>query len=1282
MVKSQFAALLGLLVMVLLALPVFAQQAPAAHMVVLPLERTNYFVGENIPLAVSNAKAPYQLSLIDAAGQTALAAKRGTTAVWRLETGKLAPGQYTVAIDGQPTGVTIGLTSPLRPSCAALTDEWLPWPNSPAERAALRDKLRESGVNAVMADGQSEIGRYTTADALAEARTMFFLNPYTRPMSFNGARVYAPELQTYRHRLALCAQANGRYPTFGGYYYDWDPVGPFGRDGLLIYWNWNDQTAALRNYISRSNQAIYDQFTARTGLKAPTQTEYIQYCISIGHPEFAPAFDLPTYKWIMELGKTMKPLPKDELAALEKRIDAWSSYLMGLYGENYAGHNTVVHDTIPSLRNTTSLNIDHCAVKGGQWHPDAYAPLDFRYITAWNDQIAGPDYTFQWLFSAGILDMGRKPDQPTWVGSSLGTVDNLANYPGKFLRMAGHNLAYGGRGLGFALEGFSTVLGGMNGETYWQNIKGKSGGEDLIAGREFLNRFAPLSAACTDVRTVGILYSKWQMGRQYLAQGMDTPQYNAFTTLARLGYTPRFITEDEILAGGLNSMKTLVVVNQNVALPADVLTRLAAFTRTGGRILRDKSSTVELPKAEIMDIAMPYARPGKPHNWGSPSITRTPHAILGEQRYAELAPAMLQALGNATRTPLVAKSGAGARVSTFALNGGADAVYVVAVDDAVKDNQSDWLRLDEELLPNGVVKGALYDLTAEKALGAVAPVTCRFQDLTARLYGVLARPVKSIDLRANQTVTGGSALIISMQFIATDGKPLKAAIPFYLTLARPDGTVEGEYYRATDIMGNCLVVVPMGSNATPGTWTIAARSLLDGMTATLPVTVKAGKTPAPQPVEENVIVRGGEQLKALLAKKPALVLPVFNTPAAPVLVSVAEEAKKSLAAQGISVDVRVNPTVSTYLMAYDPDAAAQAENARAERGETIGKMRVTTVNRNDYFGTLSGYIFGKPVILLDLVGTKDANGKPVASNEMTSGLSANGMLWPAVSDVFPGKGKATVQIVKNAFQLGVDAIVVQATDPEGLLAGVRALNKLPADWITPGVEGARATLLQQFSIGKPTAAFFSGIGFTANGLKTGSAPQPLALKFPGAQPPLAAEVKPFAPEPYATHILPATLAAADLVTYYQIDGKFMECSTPGGNWPGDTRFQDAVLIKVDAGAGGQTSITLDGVFRYSDRKPTSQSTWEELLALYNAQPHPRLPQAFDVYLDGKLIGSLTTVATGEKEVSVQLNPPQSAREEVAVRISGTVPLPAGVHELLLAHKNIVDGKIEKVTIGK
>jgi len=1255
--------------------PLIAEQTIVPPRVVLPMERTQYFIGEAIPIAVRDAGQGYTLEIIDAAGRVVAISGATSVASWRLDTTKLAAGQYEIQLDGRPSGVEIGVYSPLRTSCAALTDEGQPNPTTREQTLHFRRALRDSGINAFLATDYHDTGsgRYHQHDLLAPSGAMLFVNPYTHATENYPAHVYPPEINGMRQRMALCAQANGRYPTFGGFEYGTDVCGFLSRTDLLKYWGWGGQENALRSYLHRSTQALSDDFIARTGLRPVTPEEYRRYCLATGHPEFAPA-EHPKSGWVTASAKKTPKLSEADRDKLAQRIDAWSHYLMGLYAESYTRDTAYLRTVMPSLRNTSSINLDHSTVREGQYTPSAYAPLDFRYMSAWNNSVASPDYNFQWLFSAGMMDIARRPDQPIWVGSSLGTVHYLANYPGKLQRVAAHNLAYGGTGLGMTIKGQSTVASGYTEATMWENIAGTAAADDLSGGRDFLKRFAPLRATCADAHPIAVLFSRTQFGRQQLSLTLDTPLFNIFTALARLGYTPRFITEEEIAAGGLPSSQALVVVNQSVPLPAAVMAQLSSFAEHGGRIFTDHSSTVSLPAAVRLDIGMPYAHPEHTSDWQVRDLPVLPHALLCEQRYAEIAPALLSGLGDAARTPLISERGAAAMISTFQFAGGPDARYIVAVDDAIESNQANWLRTTERLLPNGGVKGALYDLTAERALGPVAPVTCACTDLTARVYGLLARPVTGIDLRATQTVVEGDDLRLSVRFIGADGQPVRAAIPFYLTLTQPDGTCAQELFRATDCQGNFFLRWPVAANAMPGAWALTVHSQLDGMIANLPITIRLGKNPSPLEPINGVVMRGNAQIAAQLVPGATFVLPIFDSFHHQELLAVAKELKAALAEWNVKVEIREHPKFSTYVVGYDPTEDEQRENARALDGETIGRMKVTTIDAHDWFSTQDGYVFGKPIILLDLTTSRD--------NEMAERLAGNGLVWPKVSPEFPGPGKATVQLVKSAFTFGVDALVIQAADINGLHAGARACCELPADWLTPGVEAARTTLLTQLGIGAAAPASGSRQGLTANGLLAGQRSQPLALHFSHQRPLSTGDIRRFLPAPKSIYALPATLTTEQLTTYSRREGSYFPGLATGSAPRGDRSAGSATLMKIEAHRPGAYTITLHGTFRYADTAfPHGLTDWNHLLADPLAPtPGVRGPMAFDVRIDGQPAGRLTHVVGGLLKTPDPTLP--TTLEEGVTEVSGVIPLTAGVHEILLIHRNISAGEISTVEIAR
>lgn len=1286
-----------------------AQGSAVAPMLTLPLARTAYFVGETVPLALTAAAPGTELRLeaVNADGRTLL--YRGPAAALWLDTATLAPGDYTLEADGAVVLPRLTLTSPLRRSVASLQDEATPpdpqigRDTKPEERAEIARRhwdeqariLRESGLTTCVAMAVSDMGMASSLDTLARAGALLLANPDTRPTSFNPGTLMPLELDGMRQRLLLAAQANARYPNFAGFCYGWDTCGYAvgGRRQLLVYWGWADKTEALRNYIDAVDRFKTEEFTRRTGLQPVSEKDYIAYLLSIGQPALAPAIDLPTRLWVNELAQYAKPMPEAERAAFEKRLDAWSAYLMEMYGEVYGAYSAALRELDPSLRHTASVQIDHAPTRMGQYFPSAYAPLDLRYQSTWNDQVGGPDYLYQWLLTQGILDMGGRGGRPTWVSNALGAAHHRAAYPGKLTRVAAHGLAYGSTGIGFALEGFSNILGGMNRETNWDAMKGKAGEADLQAGREFIDRFAALALAGTARNGVGILFSRTQYGRQSIIPAFGSAPFITFVTLARLGYTPCFLTEEEIARGDFRGARTLVVLGQTVPLPAPVQKRLDAFVAGGGRIVADGNTTAALPGMRKLDYAFPLSAPGKPHNWGVPNMPAGENdTTLITRWYGELAPVLEAALGGQGRALLAPEHPAASAVSVFERHAGRDAAYVVAVNDSSVQSQADWCGLSETLVPAAGVAGTLYDLTEEKALGALAPVACDLRETTARVYAVLARPLAAIVPVASQRLRAGDTLGVQVEFRDAGKKRLAAVLPFHLAVLRPDGQLFREFYRATDTDGRFAMQLELPRNVPAGAWRIAVRSQLTGQVATLPVTVQpAADTPLAWPLRSPVVVREGAAVDAALADVKRVIVPVFDSPQADALAAAAEQVKRVLGKRGIAVDVWRQPQLGTYTLAYACTPEQTAENGRIDRGELIGQIRRLTVNANDWFSALSGYRCGTPVVLLDLPTPppEDPRKPPAPANPMAAALDRAGLLWPRASAAFPGAGGAVVQVVPWAFAPRVPAVIVQGADAAGLERGIAALAKpqAEAEPFTAGIRAVRAELWRQHGVAsapdvrlrRPPPRRESD-----KGLETAKAPVPFRISFPAERPPALGEQQPPARPAVAAQAIPATFLPEHYTVFYRAGGPWTESATAGMLVP-DLRFSEGIRLVLAVPQAARVKVVADGLFRYSDRRPCWQAQWEDILALRDELvPKQRRPMEIELLLDGQPAGRLAPSRVEEKEVQLYMGAgtgPKTAAEEVVTRLEGEVDLPAGRHELLLVHRHIVDGKLAMVGVG-
>lgn len=1289
--------------------------------IVLPLGRTAYFIGERVPLAVTG-DGSVRLEAVGPYGRVFL--HGGEPGPLLLDTFGLAAGTYNLEVDGKETDVTLTLTSPRRRSVGSLVDEYLPpdGPSlTPAEqkdpvRAArklreyndeLARTLRETGLSACVAMGASDMGRRSVLDTLARTGTLLLVNPDTRPTSFFPASVDPVEIEGMSQRMILTAQANSRYPNFGGFCFGWDAAG-FAEDNrkrLLAYWAWGAQTQALLGYIDREQKHRDDEFTRRTGLAPVTQEEYLAYLLSIGQPDFAPVIDLPSKRWIEEAARHHKPMPAGQRAEFEKRLDAHSRYLMELYDHSYSRCTANLRATDPALRYTSSVQLDHAPVRAGQYVPSAYRSLDLRYQSAWNDHAGGPDYSYQWLFTAALLNMGKN-GKPTWVCTAAGAASGRSEPPGKLVRVAAHNLAHGGSGVGFAHEAFSNVLGGLSKDVYWPRVRDRSAGEDVRSVREFLDRFAALAREGRGDHGVGILYSQSQYARQTATMSHGSTPFVALVALTRLGYTPRFVTEEELRDATPPDIRALLVLGQTVPLPAEVHASLAKFTAAGGRVFVDGSTSVEVPGAAKLGVTLPLGRPGKPHNWSAPN---TPAGLndtfLYESWHSELAPALATALSELGRGVFRSETGPATKTTLMQIDGGRDARYVVAVNDSHVGTQADWHQLRETIVPvQPGAEGVVYDCTDEKLLGKVGPLVCDLSRTTARVFAVLPRELTRIELAATQDVRGVRIVAIQVSFADAGGRRLEAVVPFHIELVQPDGKMAREFYRSTDAKGHFRMTLGMPTNAPAGEWSVKVRCQLTGRVASLPVRVRPPILwPPARPMRGKVIVREKAVIEKLLARPAKVGLPLF-TPQQAELLPVARKVQEVLARRGVEVEIwpqrpaqgvpgmtipglDAEPRdLATYWLAYDPGPTHRDENEQVDRGELIGKLRRTTINANDWYSAAGGYRAGRPLILLDLVGRTDAGGKAASDNPMSAQLQQLGALWPEVSEAFPGKGRAVVQMVHWAFGPKSPALLIQASDVEGLTTGAAALADLPEDVFTQSVRTARTSLWSQYHVGSRPAPTGPERA-TSWGLRTRDAPNPFAVTFRGAEPLPPEKVSRRAAPVREAAPVPGVIRPWLYVPYARDGDTFYETST-ASTLLTDLRFSDGVLLVVDVRKAGKTSVSADGVFRYSDRSPRTQAQWESVLALHRkVVPRERRAMEIEVRLGGQVIGKLAPARQGERDVPVETLPlhvaekPRTVREEVVLELSGEIDLPAGRQELLLVPANIVDGKMRRVRVG-
>jgi hypothetical protein len=196
-------------------------------------------------------------------------------------------------------------------------------------------------------------------------------------------------------------------------------------------------------------------------------------------------------------------------------------------------------------------------------------------------------------------------------------------------------------------------------------------------------------------------------------------------------------------------------------------------------------------------------------------------------------------------------------------------------------------------------------------------------------------------------------------------------------------------------------------------------------------------------------VRDPQNIKAFLAEKPEIVIPVFDA----ILLPMAKTLAAGLVKQGVAARIWENPPVVNYTLGYAVTDEERPNNEKVLRGEAIGDVQfrnmVNHVNGNFYGSAMTGFRYGKHILLLGIPG----------KNRVLDGVKASGLLW--TDRATEETGGALVQQLPWALGLRAETIVVMGADIVGVESGVKALLNLPvSDAVTDGVRKARSGVIQ------------------------------------------------------------------------------------------------------------------------------------------------------------------------------------------------------------------------------
>jgi hypothetical protein len=914
-------------------------------------------------------------------------------------------------------------------------------------------------------------------DALADGQILLWAQDATRPFSFNPPHSSPATDGEYRRRLVLGNAFRMRYPAFAGYLFDYDPCGygieDYNYNHLASYWGWGALAPQLKGYLDTQQQALIRTFKEETGFDALSADDAMRLAVAVRSPESMGYLDQPTRRWAYEIAARSPQMAPDALAQLKARGFAWYDAIMSLNGRRYTGYLGALRGLDPTLVHSTSNTINHSSPRAGNYHPSAYGPLDFRFVSVWDDQGGNPEHIYETALAATLLNGNRRSGQPLWIDTVFG------HLPGNHWRNALLLAGRGAQGTGYSFEMGSSLTYGERGRKMLETNSPQN--QEVALNARLMRQFGGLLTEARPSARAGLLYSKRQIAMTPYAQSYTDGMFKMLYLLSHVGLPPMLVTEEMLAGNGVpTDLDVIVVLEQHEALPGAAMRGLDAFVARGGRVVGDSASTVAWPFLEpSAALDLPFRDLG--HPWNTATAYNRGDQTVGDMRAlaAERGPHLRALLQDAIHhVPLDCSD---PDVAVCTLTGGT-ATFATVVNDSMLDFSrlfsdeaktggiyqrfvmgadhglgatSSWMPLHAALrlsprLGDGV---AVYDLFTRTRVqpvrrGGAQTIACDLTATSGRLYALYPAPVGVGTLAAQQTLRAGE--MVSIRYQATDarGAALPAVVPVELTLRGPQGEALSTLYRATRADGVLADSLPTGVFLPAGRCRLEVRQLLDGGGVALPVTVQAGVVP-PATLLTGATVRDPAAVRRFLATKPALVVPVF----APEMRPIAERVVAGLQQKGIAARVWLEPKTVPYALSYAVAPAEQPDNAAVDRGDAIGRVRFLNgrdhTNGNFYGSAFTGYRFGKPVVLLGLPG----------KNPVLDAVNASGLPWHDTATQSPGG--ALVQWLPQALSREADTLIVAAADLAGLEAGVQALLNPPAtDPVTDGVRAARQRVLR------------------------------------------------------------------------------------------------------------------------------------------------------------------------------------------------------------------------------
>ena len=299
-----------------------------------------------------------------------------------------------------------------------------------------------------------------------------------------------------------------------------------------------------------------------------------------------------------------------------------------------------------------------------------------------------------------------------------------------------------------------------------------------------------------------------------------------------------------------------------------------------------------------------------------------------------------------------------------------------------------------------------------------------FKECPGKIYAFLPAEIAKVELKTATQAKANSSASYEIGVVDAKGQIIDAAFPLQITFFDGSGARLLEVFRAADPGYSGAYQLPV--NLPSGNVKLKVRELISGKTAEASIAITSSEILPAQLDTAEVRIGDAELLKKFMAEKGPVVIALDDEQTW----CKAEAARLGAALEKRGRTVRVAPAESVLrLPAEWNDKAPIVDGSRFWRGNPV-----------------------EPALFVDapliLIGKR-------YDNRLIEALVHRDVLAETISDNFPGRGRALLGCVHQAFSNQQDTVTILASDETGIRKGIDALLSIETQ---TGLRPARSAI--------------------------------------------------------------------------------------------------------------------------------------------------------------------------------------------------------------------------------